>query len=513
MCMTGTIAILLLSLTAAAVEASEPPGVVIDTSPDFDRVYVGCPSIAVLPDGSYVASHSWFGPGTDNDSLAVFASEDRGRCWHHLADIKGQWWSNLFVHGEALYIMGVSKRYGHVVIRRSTDGGKTWTEPKDRKSGLLLGDAQYHTAPVPVVVHNGRVWRAMEDAMGGGGWAKHFRTFVMSAPVDADLLNADNWTRSNRLKCDQQRLGTGWLEGNMVVAPGGKLVNILRVALAGGDKGAVVRVSDGGKTVSFDPEHDFIDLPGGANKFTIRYDQKSGRYWSLANKEKDPAAYRNILALTSSRDLLEWQVESIILRHFDTRHHAWQYVDWLFDGQDMVAVSRTAWDGAHNAHDANYFTFHRIADFRDRTMDDSSPYLGQGEGDTYDAGDFTVTGFGFRVAKLANEAAAYANRDYVWQDVPQRFTGWKFTQTDGGLPARITVKARRDCEVFMASGVSHTGIDTSGWEVVEGVAFNYTARDRTPMTVYRRHLATDEEVLVPQGNWTGGIVLLPAGGR
>ena len=114
---------------------------------------------------------------------------------------------------------------------------------------------------------------------------------------------------------------------------------------------------------------------------------------------------------------------------------------------------------------------------------------------------------------LAAGATAYGNRDYVWQDVPQRFAGWQFTQTDGGLSARITVKARRDCEVLMASGASHTGIDTTGWEVVEGVAFNYTARDRTPMTVYRGHLAADEEVPVPQGNWTGGIVLLPAGGQ
>ena len=135
---------------------------------------MGCPSIAILPDGGYVASHSWFGPGTTNDSLAVFGSDDRGCSWHHLADVKGQWWSNLFVHDGALYLMGVSKRYGHLVIRRSTDGGKSWTDPKDRKSGLLHDDAQYHTAPVPVVVHRGRVWRAMEDAMGGGGWAKHF---------------------------------------------------------------------------------------------------------------------------------------------------------------------------------------------------------------------------------------------------------------------------------------------------------------------------------------------------
>ena len=41
---------------------------------------------------------------------------------------------------------------------------------------------------------------------------------------------------------------------------------------------------------------------------------------------------------------------------------------------DIIAVSRTGFDdglgGAHKAHDANYFTFHRIKDFRKRTLDD-----------------------------------------------------------------------------------------------------------------------------------------------
>ena len=41
--------------------------------------------------------------------------------------------------------------------------------------------------------------------MGPGGWGGHFRVFVMSAPVGADLLKADSWTSTNRLG-----RGTGW---------------------------------------------------------------------------------------------------------------------------------------------------------------------------------------------------------------------------------------------------------------------------------------------------------------
>jgi hypothetical protein len=48
--------------------------------------------------------------------------------------------------------------------------------------------------------------------------------------------------------------------------------------------------------------------------------------------------------------------------------HAFQYVDWQFDGEDLVVASRTAFDddegGAHRAHDANFMTFHRVEKFR-----------------------------------------------------------------------------------------------------------------------------------------------------
>ncbi|MHC4229837.1 MAG: exo-alpha-sialidase, partial [Planctomycetota bacterium] len=104
-------------------------------------------------------------------------------------------------------------------------------------------------------------------------------------------------------------------------------------------------------------------------KFTIRYDPVTKRYWSLVSKQKNPTAYRNNLVLVSSHDLRSWQVESVILRHHDSERHAFQYIDWLFEDKDIIAISRTAYNdgvgGAHNAHDANYITFHRIHNFRE----------------------------------------------------------------------------------------------------------------------------------------------------
>jgi len=378
--------------SAAAPDHSKVPGVVIAHYPARAGRYVGSPSIAVLPDGRYVASHDLFGRKTKYRAARVYASADRGVTWERLADIDGAFWSGLFLHRHTLYLVGTSQQYGNVVIRRSTDGGKTWTTPADGKTGLLLDDGRYHCAPMPVLVHGGRIWRAMEDARGPKGWGKHFRSFMMSAPVDADLLKADSWTCSNRLGRNPTWLNGkfgGWLEGNAVATRDGEIVNILRAdQRPRGGYAAVIRISADGKRASFDPETGFIRFPGGCKKFTIRYDATSKLYWSLANhipdkhKSGNPERTRNTLALTSSPDLTTWTVRSIVLYHPDTAKHGFQYVDWLFDGDDLIAVSRTAHDdglgGAHNQHDANYLTFHRIPDFRTRTM--AHPPLGPSGG-------------------------------------------------------------------------------------------------------------------------------------
>ncbi|MBP7937317.1 MAG: exo-alpha-sialidase [Phycisphaerae bacterium] len=368
---------------------SKVPGVVIDHSPAASGLYIGSPSIAVLPTGDYVASHDFFGPKSTEHRSAVsrvFRSSDRGRNWRQIAEIQGQFWSTLFVHRHALYLMGTSHHHGNAIIRRSTDGGQTWTSPTGPACGLLRDDGQYHCAPVPVVEHQGRLWRGMERRQPPVGWGITYCAGMLSVPGDADLLDATKWTFSNFLPGDAKWLGgifRGWLEGNFVVTPDGRLVDVLRVDTpACPEKGAIVNVSGDGKTLSFDPAAGFVDLPGGSKKFTIRFDPGSRLYWSLANDIPEarpggpaPASLRNTLALISSLDLRDWSVRSVILRHSDHKKHGFQYVDWLFDGDDMIAACRTAFDdglgGAVRAHDANFLTFHRIRGFRNLTKKES----------------------------------------------------------------------------------------------------------------------------------------------
>jgi hypothetical protein len=360
-------------------------GVVIAHSPKSSGLFVGSPSICILPDGSYVASHDLFGPGIRKDNKPVtkiYKSRNKGVSWEETAVLTNQFWSSLFYHRNNLYLLGTTSGVdGDVSLRRSTDGGLNWTEAKDAISGLLTTGAPYHCAPVPVIEHNGRLWRAMEDCLGTvQTWGKMFRTQVMSAPVDADLMKADSWEFTNALPYDSSYLNGefgGWLEGNVVVTPSGELVNILRVDYRVGDteKAAIVRISQDGKTASFDPKTGFIDFPGGCKKFTIRHDNKTNLYWTLSNyipdefKGGNVERTRNTQALSYSSDLINWKVSKIVLQHPDVKQHGFQYLDWQFDGDDIIAVSRTAYDdgvgGANNQHDANFITFHRFADFRD----------------------------------------------------------------------------------------------------------------------------------------------------
>jgi beta-glucanase (GH16 family) len=386
------------------------PGIVIDHSPKSTGRYVGSPSLVELPNGNYIASHDWFGPGTPFNQTVVFESTDRGRSWRQISSLPGQFWSNLFWHQDALYLIGTTARYGQSAIRRSGDGGHTWTTPVDEMSGILFPDSQYHTAPMPVVIHNGRIWRAMEDGQNGTQWGRRFRAFMMSAPVDADLLQAANWTASNRLAHNSAYLDGnfgGWLEGSAVVGPDGNILNILRVAYyAGHEKAAIIRISPAGKTATFDPANDFVDFRGGAKKFSIRHDPVSNRYWTLSNKvlpEHEGGNIertRNAVALMSSADLRNWTTHSIVLYHPNVSHHGFQYLDWHFDGNDLIVVSRTAhadgMGGANSAHDANFMTFHRIESFRgdlkDRYQEWSRQYFDEESGGTGLDDDFNSDG-------------------------------------------------------------------------------------------------------------------------
>ncbi len=367
-----------------------PPGVVVSHLSQPGKIFVGSPSLALLENGALVAVHDTFGPQSGEHECAttlVFRSEDAGETWEQVTAIKGAFWSNLFVHDGALYLMGVTHHHGLLVIRRSDDGGRTWTSPENGMCGLITPYGQYHTAPMPMVVARGRIWRAIEDATSSTEWGIRYNPLMISAPLGADLLRRDSWQFSTLLRSDKRWLKGefgGWLEGNLVRLPDGRLADVLRVQHSTRGVAAVVTLAEDGQQLCFNPDTDFIDLPGGTTKFLIREDPQGGGYWALANavppafigSRKEQSSIRNTLALMHSSNAVDWDIRYTLLHHPDPRKHAFQYPDWIFDGDDLLVLSRTCWedeDGdAPNHHDANFMTFHRVQAFRELTLADSA---------------------------------------------------------------------------------------------------------------------------------------------
>lgn len=385
----------LAATTAASAQGlSSVPGVVISHEPSPNPIrhlldqllgrgrFIGSPTIAALPNGHYVAAHDLFRNGgaeapAGRGTTKVFRSTDRGRTWREVARLERAGWSTLFEHGGRLYLFGKTLAAGDIVIRRSDDEGATWTDPKDALTGLLGPGSG--TTPNPPVIHGGRLWIANS-------------TRVWSAPVGADLLLAASWRRSGAPPSDPGYLNgtfTLWSEGQVVASPATGVLVLPKVKDL--PTTALLRFTDPARPPAFDPAQDFVRLPGAEKKFGAVYDPVSRRFWALTNpvlrrhqgqanvprsiwrfwkKPVTPALVRNAAALYSSADLRTWEFEQVLLYDRDVEHVGFQYLNALIEGNDLLVVSRTAWNVGRwktpRAHDSNLMTFHRVTDFRAR---------------------------------------------------------------------------------------------------------------------------------------------------
>ncbi|MEQ7799690.1 sialidase family protein [Pedobacter sp. ASV1-7] len=364
------------------IEKVRPPGVIVDYNPYSTGKYIGSPSIIILSNGDYIATHDYFGKQAFERKLGVtvvFRSKNKGKTWNKVSTLQGQFWSNIFEHNKELYIIGTNKEYGDFIIRKSVDSGNTWTTPENEENGIIF-KGRFHTAPVPIITFDGKIWRAVEELdKNHKNWGKMFMASMAYADINSDLLQASSWKKTNNLPFNGDYLDGSfgaWLEGNAVVdVQANKVVNILRVHTntPNAEKAAYLTVNE--NELNFDQQKGFINFPGGSKKFTIRYDEITKRYYTLSNiitKPYDTVAatdrIRNTIALCYSNDLKNWKIAKTILHHPDMYKHGFQYIDWQFEGNNIVFVSRTAYDdefgGVGRQHDANYLTFHRIKKFR-----------------------------------------------------------------------------------------------------------------------------------------------------
>lgn len=364
----------LAALHAHAQSLEDVPGVVVHQMPvpsAWDRfcgraVYTASPSIVVTPKGDYLISSNPFGSGSEADisgTTYIHRSVDKGATWHLLTTLRDMKRGSLFLLNEVLYIWGYTADPGSIIIRRSNDGGQSWTTPTDEQNGLLRVGKFGGTPCIPAI-HDGRLWLAQ------GGKR------VMSTPVTADLLWAGAWTLSRAANVKNGPLGAKLTvsEAQVVAAPHTGVVLLPKIG--GHPYTVLLRVGDNPSKVRDPRPEDWVAFPGGEKKFGAIYDPVSETFYALSNPVLPefassgwrPELIRNTLALLSSKNLRTWRIKRIVLQSPNVDYEAFQYPAFVIDGDDLLIALRTAYHiGGRKpprGHDSNLITFFRVQQFR-----------------------------------------------------------------------------------------------------------------------------------------------------
>jgi len=194
----------------------------------------------------------------------------------------------------------------------------------------------------------------------------------------------------------------GWLEGNAVApedaADAGIYVMLRVQAGPTANKAALLHLAGPAATPVFRP---WVDLPGGPSMFTVRRDAQTGLYVTLGNAAGDAvslppacapvalppgnpplpccgflrdcstapvatcvwchsAARNNLTLAVAPRAAGPWTVVATVLAddtgepgYMSELQTGFQYADFQFDGQDLLASVRAGYRGANNYHNAN----------------------------------------------------------------------------------------------------------------------------------------------------------------
>lgn len=412
---------------AQAIPILAPTPTIVYESKEPSRIFAYSPGLAVLPDGTFVATLDH--EHTIEDELCpdgnpvkgrIFTSSDGGETWVQRA-VTPIYHARPFLAGKSIYVLGHRRDLG---ILRSEDGGQTWSNVH-----WLTKDQEWHQAPCNVHYTRGRVYLVMERVVDPNWpeWPVHVMAPVlMAASVNADLTQRESWTFSNELVYRDviQQYGPprligvpffkpgdttpeipddhrpmarpGWLETNVVqftdpnhvwYDPAGRTFHLWMRAHTGSTNYAAilkaVESEDGSITVSVQhaPSGEpvvFVPCPGGHMKFHLLYDEPTKLFWLLSSQSTDsmtrpdrlppdrfnlPSNERHRLVLHFSRNCIDWCFAS---RVDDTGAfgQSRHYASMVTRGDDLFILSRSGDQHASSAHDTNLITFHTVRDFR-----------------------------------------------------------------------------------------------------------------------------------------------------
>ncbi len=330
------------------------------------------PGIAMVKDGdktilyaSYEISEVCNIMDERSTTTIIKKSTDYGKTWEKVGEVKGVRWASIFNRGKEIYIIGNSLANGTAVIAKLEEG-------KESKF-VEIASGTGGTAPTAVLEHGGRIYKAYSNN-------------ILSAPADANLLDPTVWRKSQDVRevltpeWFKQATGrtvdaVGVIEPNVVAGKDGKLYVFYRIDVATKMQ-IVLELSADGTTVSLVESINSIidDFPTSKSKITIRYDESTGKYFTISSLYMGGRMQnqRIVLCLAVSDDLFNWEVVDYLLVSREMANpvlemyaHGFQYADFVIDGDNILMVVREAVGYTNCYHDGNYTAFYVIENYKD----------------------------------------------------------------------------------------------------------------------------------------------------
>jgi len=336
-----------------------------------------------------------------------------------------------------------------------------------------------------------------------------------------DLSEVSCWRMSDALPFDPAWVpsavvaGLAWEEAGVIVDNAGNVSVMVRIDLAHDGCGDLASCNRAIRlkydvptaTLAFDA---VVQFPSGSNKFKIGrrpLAAPTDHFYALTNpvtqvptSDFPPGSgQRSLLILAHSTDLTTWQscapvaFDDTNLSVADSlRLVGLQYVDWVFDGDNLVAAVRAGYRGAVTYHDANRLLLTTVTDFAQLC-------------------ETVVSGSGVSLHVLRNGLPAFANRGYVWSGVPASLSGMSVARSLGGVAsaANVTVRVARPQTIYVGLCTGLAGhAPPPGWQQTTRV-ISYTDAAHTRMTLFSKHVASPGQVVaVPQDRtWCGAPLL------
>lgn len=378
-----------------AVHAAQPLAqdyTVVFHNPDPEYYVEGC-GLTKLDDGTLLAAvpvvprEQWSEERRAEHSVVhILRSTDAGKTWRAASDLP-YYSAAPWVERGVLFLFankaGIGKaRNADLLLLRSIDGGRTWSEP------VTLFKGYYWNCDTGMVHRDHRIYWAVDDMSFGMNRGPR----LVAGDLSTDPMAPENWRISEAVRFPgapealwdpkNAQQPSQYLEPN-VVEVNGKLrvlaaVKIKRPTVA--NLCALLDAEDDGRKLDLKFNR-YSAMPGGQLKFCVFHDDVSKLFWATANlvtdpedsmgwqaaakehgKYKAPASDRRFLMLLYSADGLDW-FQAGCVAQAKKISQSFMYARPIIDGDDLAIIARSSVN-APNQHDADYASFHRVKNFR-----------------------------------------------------------------------------------------------------------------------------------------------------